>query len=110
MTDDILKAALAHYGEDEQLTVAMEELAELIVAISHLKRGRTESYANLVEELADVEIICKTLRLVVADDARVDGMVVKKLERLFDRMGNGESVTRTSDAGSYLERLVGRTR
>lgn len=89
MTDNILKAALAHYGEDEQLTVAMEELAELIVAISHFKRGRVQSRMNLVEELADVEIICRTLRLVVADDARVNRMVKSKLYRLESRV-NGD--------------------
>ena len=88
MTDDILKAALAHYGEDEQLTVAMEELAELIVAISHLKRGRTTSYADLVEELADVEIVCRTIRLVLGDDARVNRMVKSKLYWLESRVND----------------------
>lgn len=94
MTDDILKAALAHYGEDEQLTVAMEELAELIVAISHFKRGRVQSRMNLVEELADVEIVCRTMRLVLGDDARVERMVNTKLYRLAARISAAKTVAR----------------
>ena len=59
---------IAHYGEDAQTLVHMEECAELIQAISKMQRIRKEclagediddsdAYCNLVEEMADV-LIC----------------------------------------------------
>lgn len=58
--------SIARYGIDAQTTVCMEECAELIQAISRLKRfdpedpdnmvGRTELIENLYEEMADVRI------------------------------------------------------
>lgn len=58
--------SIACYGIDAQTTVCMEECAELIQAISRLKRfdpedpnnmvSRTELIENLYEEMADVQI------------------------------------------------------
>lgn len=58
--------SIAWYGADTQTTVCMEECAELIQAISKLKRfnpedpnnkvSRKELIENLYEEMADVQI------------------------------------------------------
>ena len=58
--------SIAWYGPDAQTTVCMEECAELIQAISKLKRfnpedphnkvSRNELVENLYEEMADVQI------------------------------------------------------
>lgn len=66
--------SIARYGIDEQTTVCMEECAELIQAISKLKRFdpedpnnmviRTELIENLYEEMADVQI-CFDLLFVI---------------------------------------------
>lgn len=58
--------SIAWYGADMQATVCMEECAELIQAISKLKRfnpedphnkvSRNELIENLYEEMADVQI------------------------------------------------------
>lgn len=54
---------LAHYGEDIQSVIHMEECAELIQAVSKMRRLRAmgadeeQAYNNLVEEIADV-LIC----------------------------------------------------
>lgn len=58
--------SIAWYGADAQTTVCMEECAELIQAISKLKRynpedsnnkvSRNELIENLLEEMADVQI------------------------------------------------------
>lgn len=64
---DVVKMrSIARYGKDTQTTVCMEECAELIQAISKLKRydhydpnntvGRAELIENLYEEMADVYI------------------------------------------------------
>ena len=58
--------SISWYGADAQTTVCMEECAELIQAISKLKRynpedpnnkvSRNELIENLLEEMADVQI------------------------------------------------------
>lgn len=64
--DAVEMRSIARYGNDTQATVCMEECAELIQAISKLKRynpedptnkaGRSELIENLYEEMADVQI------------------------------------------------------
>lgn len=63
VTNSVLRAACVHrnyWGEEHGTRCAeqlIEEMAELTVEVSHYLRGRQ---ANLVEEIADVEI-CLTL-------------------------------------------------
>lgn len=66
--------SIARYGIDTQTTVCMEECAELIQAISKLKRfnpedpdntvSRKELIENLYEEMADVQI-CFSLLITI---------------------------------------------
>ena len=50
--------AITTYGEIPQIDVAIEEMAELTQAISKYRRYKdTEDFLNLVEELADVNIV-----------------------------------------------------
>lgn len=57
------RKVLGYYGADAQAVIHMEECAELIQAVSKMRRVRhtdaddTEAYYNLVEEVADV-LIC----------------------------------------------------
>ncbi len=60
----------------------IEECGELICALSHHLRGRI---SNVTEELADVEIMCQQLRLLIGDDA-VDRAKAQKLDRLRERL------------------------
>lgn len=76
------------FGNQYLLTVAMEESAELIQAISKIKRyGCVEEYYdNLNEEIADVSIcIDLLLKMKCADANKIDDYYKKKLERLFNR-------------------------
>lgn len=62
--DPRLKAIAEHYGFDAQAEKAIEEMAELIVAIKHLKKldGNEADYlVYFVEELADVKIMIDQL-------------------------------------------------
>ena len=59
---EILKAAIRLYGEPAQIDVAIEEMSELTKALCKVKRARdtagiTEASSNVVEEIADVQII-----------------------------------------------------
>lgn len=76
------------FGNQYILTVAMEECAELIQAVSKIKRyGCSEEYCdNLNEEIADVGICIEALlKMNCADTNKVNDYYKKKLKRLFNR-------------------------
>lgn len=63
MDKKLTKNMIRYHGEDIEATVCMEECAELIQAISKMKRGENE-INNLVEEMADVYICLEMLKLI----------------------------------------------
>lgn len=76
------------FGKQYMLTVAMEECAELIQAISKIKRyGCSKEYCdNLNEEIADVSICVGALvQMNYADVKEENDYYEKKLERLLNR-------------------------
>lgn len=76
------------FGNQYLLTVAMEECAELIQAVSKIKRyGCSKEYCdNLNEEIADVSICIEALlKMNYADANKINDYYKKKLKRLFDR-------------------------
>lgn len=89
--------SIARYGADAQTTVCMEEFAELIQAISKLKRfnpetptnmvGRNELIENLYEEMADVQI-CFTLLIAIygLKPSELRSMIDHKAWRMEQRM------------------------
>ena len=78
----IYQQALTKWGYSAQLLMAIEECSELIKAICSSFRGRN---TNVAEEIADVEIMCKQLRVMYGSDA-VDKEKKKKLARLKRRL------------------------
>lgn len=68
------------FGSDHQMDQAIEECAELVVAIRHYRRGRA-SLSDIAEEIADVEIMMAQLRHVVGDTL-VEREKARKLERM----------------------------
>ena len=79
----ILKAAIKTFGERPQEEMAVEECSELIQAISHKHRGREH---NIVEEIADVEIMFEQLKIINDCHDQVAAIRKKKIERLFERI------------------------
>lgn len=89
--------SIAWYGADMQATVCMEECAELIQAISKLKRfnpedpnnkvSRNELIENLYEEMADVQI-CFDLLVEIYDLKPSDlrRMIDHKIWRMKQKM------------------------
>ncbi len=89
---------IAHYGEDAQSMVHMEECAELIQAISKMRRKKaayaagqnvddTEAYYNLVEEMADV-LICmqQLMEMYSISDCELQMIIDRKTARQEKRM------------------------
>lgn len=77
------RAAIERYGGEAQKRMALEELAELMVAINHDLRGRD---SNLEEEIADVEIMLEQLKMIDNCEGEVERIKRLKIERLKRRL------------------------
>jgi NTP pyrophosphatase (non-canonical NTP hydrolase) len=56
------------WGLRRQLRMTQEECGELIIAISHFIRGRKNSIDNLIEELADTQLMLNQIIHHVGED------------------------------------------
>jgi NTP pyrophosphatase (non-canonical NTP hydrolase) len=67
MNKEILKKAIATYGEEPQIRQCMEECAELISAIVDYAENDEADIDNIIEEMADVLIMCKQVEIISKD-------------------------------------------
>ena len=90
----ILIRAINTYGQTSQLNMATEEMAELTKAICKLKRaiGITEystAVGNIIEEMADVQIMLDQLKIIFKSDAKalaaVEHIKLHRLEKRLDK-------------------------
>lgn len=81
----IENAAVTKYGTTSQLRQLQEECAELIAAISHYLRGRQGSYNELIEEIADVDIMIKQANIALSP-FDIESQRIRKLVRLRQRL------------------------
>ena len=81
--NEIIKRAIAYYGDEHQERICVEECSELIKAICKKHRGEAH---NIPEEIADVEIMLEQLKIINCCRADVEKIRVKKLLRLAERM------------------------
>lgn len=79
---------IGFYGAEKQSLVHAEECAELIQAISKMRRVKdagkddSDAYENLVEEMADVLICLEQIQQIYEiPDHVIQGMVFKKCAR-----------------------------
>lgn len=91
--DPRLKKIADCFGFDAQAEKAIEEMAELIVEIKHLKKrdeNAADIYPRLVEELADVKIMIDQLVYLVRQDEEnseyFDFQTESKIERTLLRI------------------------
>ena len=56
MDASLARQAVRHFGLDAQLQILQEELAEAIVAISHLRRGRCGSREDVVDAIGQTAV------------------------------------------------------
>ena len=83
---DILRKTIETYGKDMQLTVAVEELSELIKEICKNRRG-ADNRECIVEEMADCFIMLDQLAMIFdIKPCEVNVAVKEKLERLEKRL------------------------
>lgn len=81
-----LEKAIATYGADMQLNVAIEELSELIKEICKSKRGADNREA-IIEEMADCYIMLKQLEYIFdIDYGDIVTIRSQKIDRLAKRL------------------------
>lgn len=85
----IINKTIEKTGVDNQLNVCMEECAELIQAISKVRRYGciADMRENLIEEIADVRIIISELMLIygITPD-EITGWQNQKINRMQRRL------------------------
>lgn len=91
-----IKIIAEHYGYDAQSRQCIEEMAELIQAINKWWRvcgngQKTEKSIrdcrdNLVEEMADVQIMLWQMEYLLLSGQEVNQMIEKKLDRQLERV------------------------
>lgn len=86
---DILTRAVKTWGESSQVDIAIEEMAELTKALCKIKRAQagcevTAAIGNVVEEMADVQIMLDQLRIIF--HRSTEEVEEAKLERLAGRL------------------------
>lgn len=89
MTPELIDQVTFHFGEKNQLIKAIEELSELqkelckVVLTPNLTIKPTD---EVIDELADVEIMCAQLRHIFQISDQVDERKIFKIERLKQRI------------------------
>ena len=82
--DQIYRKALLAWGRGSQMDMLVEECAELIQALQKFNHRHGESI-NVIEELADVEIMCEQMRLIFSPE-KIDTVKELKLARLEGKL------------------------
>ena len=90
----IMEAAIAKWGENAQIGMAIEEMSELTKALCKYARvaGHADAdsdlmkltIGNILEEMADVSIMLSQMELIFGDPTDWE---IRKLERLAKRIG-----------------------
>lgn len=80
MTTELYKKAMAKFGPQHQISKALEELAELSLALHHFNAQKMTA-DSVIQEIADVTIMCEQLALIFSE-SRVEHFKRVKLERL----------------------------
>lgn len=83
--EEILKSAIARYGNEAQMIIAMEEMAELTKELSKFLRGAHNEDA-IAEEIADVRIMLEQLEIMFDCAGAAAVYEAAKVERLQRRL------------------------
>ena len=85
MTD--VERIARHYGFAEQSRQIIEEMAELTIAISKIHRDwNDENYENLVEEMADVQVMLDQMMYLTGSKYDVKNIMNRKIKRQLERI------------------------
>lgn len=83
----VYEAAIAHYGKNCQILMAVEEMAELTKELAKAFRPSGTTVEKLVDEIADVTIMMEQLRIIFDVNDDVQERIGFKVHRLAQRIG-----------------------
>ena len=83
---DLCRRILDTYGVSAQVDKCIEEMAELTLALEHLRDGRG-SREEVITEIADVLFTASQMAVLFGDD-EVSAELQFKMERMEERMKN----------------------
>lgn len=103
--DDVFKQCIATYGGDAQIDMCLEELSELAKALLKYRRkvalvkgeevtpvsdgvNLDKARAAVIDELADVEIMCRQMELLFEAENEVNERIQFKADRQVKRLGS----------------------
>lgn len=90
--EDIFQEAVNQWGVEAQFDQVIEECAELIQAIEHVRRGRVDP-DKLVEEAVDVELCLFELKYILSEYTENYKKWWRfKIDRLKERLEKGENL------------------
>ena len=81
---ETLQKAILQYGYTAQITMAVEEMAELLNALAKERRGRA-TQNDIVTEIADVTIMMWQLAIMYGEQS-VEMEIERKIKRLQERI------------------------
>lgn len=96
---EIYRKAIKHWGEELQVGMLMEEMAELTIAINKFRRSAIElgndimqsKRKDIAEEIADVKIMLEQIKVLFnISDYEISSQYQKKLIKLEKMIENGE--------------------
>ena len=86
----VYASALVKWGGAAQITVAIEEMSEVIKALTKFLRDPAHietAIPSIIEEVADATIMLEQLRLIFGINDEVCEAMDAKIERLKERVG-----------------------
>ena len=84
---DICRDAIETFGIENQISVAIEEMSELIKELTkYMRIDAAASPEHLSEEMADVYIAMEQLFLLFGNQSKVKYQMFEKILRLRDRI------------------------
>ena len=89
INNEILRRAVKKWGIPSQVKVCIEELTELVQVLCKLDRKiNGANITNLIDEIADVEIMLQQIKLIYKDGdcPQLDLLIEKKKEEKIDRL------------------------
>lgn len=98
ITRRVIRQICEFYGPEEQFIVAIEELSELIKALTKAMRSGEEDtekiMADIITEIADVKIVAEELTMIIGAKKEVDEEIKSKLVRQLCRIRKEEEECR----------------
>lgn len=82
-----LQAIIQECGQEHQTIKAIEEMSELTVELTKRLNGSRDNPSQLLDELADVQVMIWQLVIIYSSEERFDRRIAAKLQRTKERYG-----------------------